>query len=308
MTEVVAAAAADADAADTKYTLFDQRIAKRYAVNTLQGGNILVFGSQFKTEQGGAVDLMAPKGSVVAGLSSIPFYLQGKPASENGIFTVRGGALRVMVGQDFIVNQGRVFTLGGGDITMVSQYGNIDAGRGAKTASSAPPPLLTTDQNGNTKLDISGSIAGSGIATLRTQENQLPSNVYPVAPRGVFDAGDAGVRSTGTVQITAQTVLNAGNISAAGGVTGAPPVAAPALGGLALPASTTPNAEGVVKNSAPEQRLLSLDVEVLCFGEGEQAVDAGNARSSSDERCKRKITAPAPVSQLLPIINSQSRM
>ena len=292
---------------------FDAEIAALFPITAVLkqptvGGSIDLTGSQVKTEQGGSVDLFAPTGSINVSLVRIPDFIAVKKPSELGIFTVRGGAVRALVRDDFLVNTGRVFTLRGGDITLVSQYGNIDAGRGAKTASSAPPPLLTTDQNGNTKLDISGSIAGSGIATLRTQENQLPSNVYPVAPRGVFDAGDAGVRSTGTVQITAQTVLNAGNISAAGGVTGAPPVAAPALGGLALPASTTPNAEGVVKNSAPEQRLLSLDVEVLCFGEGEQAVDAGNARSSSDERCKRKITAPAPVSQLLPIINSQSRM
>jgi multidrug efflux pump subunit AcrA (membrane-fusion protein) len=97
-----------------------------------------------------------------------------------------------------------VFTLGGGDITMVSQYGNIDAGRGSKTASSAPPPLLTTDEKtGNTKIDISGSISGSGIATLKTSDKQPASDVVALAPRGIFDAGDAGVRSTGKVQIEA---------------------------------------------------------------------------------------------------------
>ena len=254
------------DAAKEGLATFDQAIAQRYAVNTLQGGNILVYGSQFKTEQGGALDLMAPMGSVVAGLSSIPFYLQSKAASENGIFTVRGGDIRVLVGQDFIVNQGRVFTLGGGDITMISQYGNIDAGRGSKTASSAPPPLLTTDASGNTKIDISGSISGSGIATLKTSDKQAASDVVALAPRGIFDAGDAGVRSTGKVQIEAAVVLNSGNISAAGGVSGAVVMdsgAAPAP----APASTSAvSADASRAATATAAQSLTLSVDVVGYG------------------------------------------
>jgi hypothetical protein len=296
------AAAKDSDLSD-----FDGLIATLFPTTSARG-NIDLTGSQVKTEQGGSVDLFSPAGSINVSLVRVPDFIAAKKPSELGVITVRGGAVRALVRDDFLVNTGRVFTLRGGDITLVSQFGNIDAGRGAKTATSAPPPLLTTDQNGNTKLDISGSIAGSGIATLQTQENQSPSNVYPVAPRGIFDAGDAGVRSTGRVQITAQTVLNAGNISAAGGVTGAPPVAAPSLGGLALPASTTPKAEGSGKSAAPEQRLLALDVEVLCFGEGEEAVGAVGSKPRSDDGCKRKKNDPAQVSELAPIINSQSKL
>lgn len=156
----------------------------------------------------------------------------------------------------------------GGDISLVSQYGNIDAGRGSKTASSAPPPLLTTDQNGNTKIDISASIAGSGIATLRTTPDQPASNVYPVAPRGIFDAGDAGVRSTGSVEVVAQTVLNAGNISAAGGVSGAPSLV-PAVAVAAPPgaaAASEGSGKSVAAAGSENRRLLNLGVEVLGFG------------------------------------------
>lgn len=251
-------------------THFDELIEQRYQPATVSYGDIKVYGSQFKTEQGGAIDLATPNGSVIAGLVSIPFYLQSKPASENGIFTVRGGDIRVMVGQDFIVNQGRVFTLGGGDVTMVSQYGNIDAGRGSKTASSAPPPLLTTDASGNTKIDISGSISGSGIATLRTLPEQKPSSVYAVAPRGIFDAGDAGVRATGTVEIKAETVLNANNISAAAGVSGAvsvdaaPPSSAPSSNSSSTQAQDLAKPAG---GSAADN--LTLTVEVVGYGDEE---------------------------------------
>jgi filamentous hemagglutinin len=275
------------DAAKDGLVTFDQAIAERYAVNTLKGGNILVYGSQFKTEQGGSLDLIAPKGSVIAGLVSIPFYLQSKAASENGIFTVRGGEIRVLVGQDFIVNQGRVFTLGGGDITMVSQYGNIDAGRGSKTASSAPPPLLTTDASGNTKIDISGSISGSGIATLQTSDKQAASDVVALAPRGIFDAGDAGVRSTGKVQIDAAVVLNSGNITATGGVAGAVVVDSGAAPAPAAASNTTAAPEASRAAAATAAQSLTLSVDVLGYGTEAATDEDGDDGDDSDGKKKK---------------------
>lgn len=262
---------------------FDALIAKTFPKDKVRAGDIKVYGSQFKTEQGGSLDLFTPGGSVAAGLVSIPFYLQSKSPAENGIFTVRGGDIRSLVGQNFVVNQGRVFTLGGGDITLVSQYGNIDAGRGTKTASSTPPPLLTTDASGNTKIDISGSISGSGIATLRTSKKQAASNVVAIAPRGIFDAGDGGVRSTGTVVINASVVLNAGNISAGGGVSGAGFVG---TGGAAVtaPASSasTDNQDLGQQALAATADQLSLSVDVIGFGE------AADEEAGDDEEKKKK--------------------
>jgi filamentous hemagglutinin len=259
------------------------------AFPAIGSGNINVFGSQFKTEQGGSLDLLAPGGSVVAGLVSVPSYLLGRPASETGIFTVRGGAIRSLVKTDFLVNQGRVFSLGGGDITLVSQFGNIDAGRGTKTATSAPPPLLTTDASGNTRIDISGSIAGSGIATLRTSDKQKPSNVYAVAPRGIFDAGDAGVRATGAAKIIAKIVLNATNIAASAGVSGAVAVDTGGLAAAAAPASTGNSAQDATKQlAAPPKDLLGLAVELLGFGDAEDSRSNANPNKSDAERERDK--------------------
>jgi hypothetical protein len=217
-------------------------------------------------------------------LVSIPFYLQSKTASDIGIFTVRGGAIRSLVGKDFIVNQGRVFTLGGGDISLVSQNGNIDAGRGAKTAGSAPPPLLTTDASGNTKIDISGSISGSGIATLKTSDKQPASDVVALAPRGIFDAGDAGVRSTGKVEITAAVVLNANNISAAGGVTGVVvDTGAAAAPPAASSATAAPDAARAAAATAAQNLTLSVDV----VGYGAEASPAPEASDDKDDTTKK---------------------
>jgi filamentous hemagglutinin len=277
---------------------FDDLIASLFpaAATATEAGNIAVFASQIKTEQGGAINLFAPTGSVYAGLTT---GISGKSPSTQGIFTIHGGAVGSLVKNDFLVNQGRVFTLGGGDITLASQYNDISAGKGAKTASSAPPPLITIDPNGNIKVDVSGSISGSGIATLKTHPDQLAGNIYVEAPRGTFDAGDAGVRSSGSVEITASEVLNGGNISAGGAISGAPTtVAAPSLGSVAAPSGTSQNSDEVTKNlsNATAAAANSLNVEVVGYGDDSSSTDGtcddstlGSGSCNNNDRKKKKI-------------------
>jgi hypothetical protein len=246
-------------------------------------GNIGVYTSQIKTEQGGDINLFTPTGSVYAGLTVIP-----PPAAQpnKGIFTISGGAVNSLVKTDFQVNQGRVLTLAGGDITLVSQYANIDAGKGAKTAASAPPPLITVDGNGNIKVDVSNSISGSGIGTLQTHPDLQAANVYAAAPRGIFNAGDAGVRSSGNVVINAAVVENANNITASGTIAGAPTtVAAPALGNIAPPSSADQTSNDVTQSLANANLSNdngTLNVEVVGYG-GDNA--APNAPQSSEGAC-----------------------
>ena len=266
---------------------FDTLIASLFPqAASSQGGDISNFASQFKTEQGGAITLFAPAGSVYAGLTS---GVSTKAASNQGIFTIRGGAISSVVKNDFLVNAGRVFTLAGGDITLVSQQANIDAGKGAKTATSAPPPLITVDPNGNIKVDVANSISGSGIATLKTRADQPNANVYAVAPRGIFDAGDAGVRSSGSVDIVAPIVRNADNIVAAGTISGANVgVAAPVLSPITAPANATPKADDAAKSLASAQSgggNNALSVEVIGLG---AAPTTGEEELSEEEKKKRK--------------------
>ncbi len=273
------------DSKSSKLGAFDNLIASLYPDASKASGDIALYNSQIKTEQGGAINLFAPGGSVYAGLT---VGVAANNASKQGIFTIRGGDIAALVKNDFQVNQGRVFTLGGGDITLVSQYGSIDAGKGAKTASSAPPPRVTISANGSVVLDVSGSISGSGIATLKTHPDQPDSNVYALAPRGVFDAGDAGVRSTGSVDIVAPVVLNSANITVASGtVSGAsaPVVAAPAAA-PAAPANAAPKADDVAGKLAAGDTAnanKALAVEVLGFGDDEDADG-----DSEEERKKKK--------------------
>ena len=194
------------------------------------------------------------------------------------------------MGQDVSVNQGRIFTLGGGDITLVSQYQDIDAGRGAKTAASAPPPTLEFDAFGNARVDISNSVAGSGIRTLKTGPDVPRASVFAASPRGVFDAGDAGVGSSGNVVLVAATVLNANNISASGSVSGAPAVSAGGLGGsVAAPTVQATKAEDVARSAFGGKDALAkaftfLTVDVLGFGDGSEGAAASDERKRRERR------------------------
>ena len=68
-----------------------------------------------------------------------------KPASELGVVAQRVGNVSSVSFGDLQVNESRVFAADGGDILVWATRGDIDAGRGAKTAISAPPPLVVID-------------------------------------------------------------------------------------------------------------------------------------------------------------------
>jgi filamentous hemagglutinin family protein len=202
-----------------------------YFPNGNYDGKLDLSFSQVKTERGGDLDVMAPGGGVVVGLPKIPPSLivaKGQDgqnvASRLGMFTVKGGNINVFTNGNIDVAQSREFTIAGGDILDWSTKGDIDAGKGSKTATSAPPPLIRTDSNGNTFTDLSGVVSGSGIGTLQTLATAPVGNVYLIAPSGAVNAGDAGIRSSGNLLVAAQRVIGADNISVGGASSGVPAV------------------------------------------------------------------------------------
>ncbi|MGQ9686997.1 MAG: filamentous hemagglutinin family protein, partial [Thiobacillaceae bacterium] len=261
-------------------------------------GDINLFFSQFKTEQGGGIRLLAPGGLVNAGLASLSEFQRA--AADLGIMTVQGGEIQAYTRGDFRVNSSRVFTLSGGDILLWSAEGNIDAGKGAKTASATPPPRLRIDKDGNFVLDVSQSIAGSGIGALKAG-----SNVTLVAPKGEVNAGDAGIRAAGNLTIAAERVVGADNIQVGGVSTGVPVADTASLGaslgglgnvgdaGKATQEATQSVASTTKKDSeqATEQSRQALasfrpsfiTVEVLGFGESGSIQDEAERRRRQEE-------------------------
>jgi filamentous hemagglutinin family protein len=237
-------------------------------------GDIRMFFSQVKTEQGGGIDLLAPGGMANAGLAA--GGEAGKSASQLGIITARGGSVRAMVRDDFAVNQSRVFTLQGGDILIWSSEGDIDAGKGAKTASSTPPPQIIV-RGDQIILDTSNSVSGSGIGVLLGKDGIEPGSVDLIAPKGAVIAGDAGIRALGDVFLAGAKVIGADNIQAGGKQVGVPQVeAAAAPPPPPPPAAEAAKAAEAATTAATEAtrgtNIASsiLTVEVVGLGEEEE--------------------------------------
>ncbi|MCL5060775.1 MAG: filamentous hemagglutinin family protein [Candidatus Thermoplasmatota archaeon] len=213
-------ASAEESKADKDYSRGEAAIAGLFPTGTAEApltyqGDISLFFSQMKTEQGGDIQMLTPGGGVNAGLASVTGFVRG--AANLGIMTVQGGDIQAYTRDDFQVNSSRVFTISGGDILIWSAEGNIDAGKGAKTASATPPPQLRIDSKGNFVLDVSQSISGSGIGAL-----DAGSDVVLIAPTGEVNAGDAGIRAGGNLTIGADRVVGADNIQVGGISSGVP--------------------------------------------------------------------------------------
>ncbi len=259
-------------------------------------GDLKLFYSQIRSERGGKVDLLVPGGYVNAGLAVSGGL--AKPDTDLGIVSLRGGEINAMVRNDFQVNQSRVFTLGGSDLMLYSALEDIDAGKGAKTASSTPPPVLRIS-NGQVTYDYSAAVSGSGIAALISTGGE-PGTVDLFAPYGEINAGEAGVRSAGNINLGARVIVGADNIVAGGVTTGAPVASVSGLGVVApLPADATgagtqnsqlsDAAKQSAGNDNKEKSPSLISVEVVALGDESSSNDAKtSAPKSTNEEGKSK--------------------
>lgn len=275
-------------------------------------GNVDLVFSQVKTERGGDIRMMVPGvvcrgaaadcastnasqkvGNISVGLTSPPAELaQGKPASELGIFTLQGGDIQAAVGNDIAVNRSRVLTVAGGGITLFSATGDIDAGRGSKSATSAPPPLVRVDDAGNIVVELPGVVEGSGIGVLVTQPGVTPGDIDLFAPKGIIDAGEAGIRAAGNITVFASQVLNASNISVAGSSTGVPTVTATPNLSLASSSSSstgsarsgTDAAERAASDATNRPRSTQRILVLEFLGFGDEGEDAWQRRRAARAR------------------------
>jgi filamentous hemagglutinin family protein len=209
-------------------------------------GDLNLTYSQIYTLSGGNISLLVPGGAINVGLASPPTSVISRSPSELGIVAQRAGDVNIYSLGDVNVNASRIFTLGGGNILIWSEQGSIDAGNGAKSSLSLPPPTLAVDANGNVFLDYNAAVAGSGIRTIQTSSAVPAGNVDLIAPVGAVNAGDAGIGAAGNINIAALTVTGASNINFGGSATGVPAV----VSNISASLSGASNAAGSVANSA----------------------------------------------------------
>jgi len=242
-------------------------------------GSILSANSLIRTENGGDINILAPGGDLqVAALNQTV-----EPGA--GLVTLGFGRINIAAREDVVVNRSRILTFSGGDVTIWSTLGDIDAGRGAKTTRVPKAPLTETDVDTVTLTKEQADISGSGIGTVFGFAGIEPGDLDLIAPVGTVDAGDAGLRVSGNFNVAAMFVLNTDNIKVGGETKGVPKAQAPAVN---LSVETKDNAAAdAVKDASQqpvEQRPSVIIVEVLGYGGSE----SGTEQAPKDDDRKRR--------------------
>ncbi|HWU55037.1 MAG TPA: filamentous hemagglutinin family protein, partial [Rhizomicrobium sp.] len=234
-------------------------------------------GTSSVAQVGGDIMLLGPGGSIDVGTTALEVN-RNLSNSSLGILTLNNGAINVFTDANVLVNQSRILTVQGGDIMMFSSNGDLDAGRGAKTTVDFKPLSVIFDPADLQTINLNGLVSGAGIGTIRSTPDAPAASAALIAPRGTVNAGDAGLRSSGNLDIVALLVLNAANVSTAGRSTGLPDTGSANIGALESTSSTGGQAARIADDSVaaaanrgaqagPRIMPALVTVEVLGFGD-----------------------------------------
>ncbi len=130
-----------------------------------------------------------------------------------------------------------------------------------------PAPIFVSDEDHFNTRDARGEVSGAGISTVPAIPGVPAGNVDLIAPRGTVDAGAAGIRVSGNLNIAALQVLNAFNIQVQGVTTGVPTVAAPNVGALSDAATASGaatkaiTATGQGNSNTGQASILIVEIE-----------------------------------------------
>lgn len=251
-------------------------------------GDITLNSRDIRTKSGGSISIVVPGGEL-----SLARFVVAKSAAPPGIITENSGNIQIFTENDVSLGIGRVFTLRGGDIMIWSDKGDIAAGSSAKTVASAPPTRVAFNPlSADVLTDLAGIATGGGIGALATVEGVALANIDLIAPTGVIDAGDAGIRATGNLNLAATRVLNANNISVGGKTSGAPAAAPPPAPAnvsgatAASSASAANNAAAQTASKPPAEQSKDeqpsvFSIDILGYGGGDSDEEKPKSADSS---------------------------
>jgi hypothetical protein len=201
--------------------LQDTRSQTIGALTPSGAGDINMTSSQIGTSIGQSDIFIIANGSLNLGKTALP--ISGATSNTTGITTGGGGAINVFSRLDANVNESRIMTFYGGDITVWTDQGSINAGRGSRTAVSASPAKRVKTSTGGYVYVFTPPAIGSGIRAVKYGDDPLitPGNIHLFAPSGIIDAGEAGIAG-GQIILAALRINNAANINFSAGSIGVP--------------------------------------------------------------------------------------
>ncbi|WP_258000835.1 filamentous haemagglutinin family protein [Janthinobacterium sp. ROICE36] len=251
---------------------------------TLNVPHVIVNDAGIHTDFGGDIGITVPGGRALIGVDG------GYPPGEgSGVLTQGAGEIQMYAQDSILLGQSRIFTTFGGNILAWSATGDINAGRGTKSTVVYTPQRRVYDSIGLVSLSPSTPSTGAGIATLNPIREVPPGDIDLIAPLGSIDAGEAGIRVSGNVNLAALQVVNAENIQVQGKSTGMPTSAAVNVGALSNASAAATQAVTAAQDvlqrerAATRQALPSLfTVKVLGFG-NEQADESGADKRQGGE-------------------------
>ncbi len=233
-------------------------------------GTPALFDAGVATEHGGTIQVLDPGGQVVLGTTGAAF-----PGGGTGLVTNGNGDIDVFSNGSFLLGKSRAFTNAGGNIQVWSATGDINAGIGARTTVVFNPPVISYDNTGGLVNSPAVPTSGSGIATNQPLPSVPLGNIDLTAPVGTIDAGEAGVRSSGNLNLAAARLANSSGFSSGGKTSGNSAPASVNLGAVeaaGAAAGAGQQAAQNLNNTHTAAQLPSLiEVEVLSIsGESEE--------------------------------------
>ncbi len=247
-------------------------------------GDFETYAGRVISNGGGKVEFVSPGGAFkLANSAALPGET-GQPtgpfdrgnALRAGVVTVDGGEINVFAHDSVTLNESRILTTKGGNVMVWSSYGDIAAGKGAKTSISPKFYDYSLDPVVNMGREPAGLPTGAGIGTVASQPGSPEADVDLVAPNGIVDAGDAGIRVSGNFNVFAVQILGTDNIDVQGVSTGLP-----------VPPAAPPTSLNVDDAAAKGSRVIGALLESLKSREGERRHQAAVDHRSEGARLRR---------------------
>lgn len=194
------------------------------AINVFLGGNLDMFSTTISTLAGGAINVIA-QGDITVGSSTFV----GNDLAPRGIFTSAKANVTVVAGGDINVNGSRIGAYDGGNVTVESLHGSVNAGSGGQGFATVEE-VAFNPKTGQVQI-YAPEIPGSGILATTFPPpltGQFPSshntvgNILVETPQGDIIANAGGIIQlplNGVNSSSATVTLQAGTKDASGHVT-----------------------------------------------------------------------------------------